>query len=363
MVTNLPARSKALWAKAMVTKDPKEKLELLKQFYSSFPKHKSTERLEMQLKRQMKGLEEEIEKKKKKHGRIINIWSIKKGEELQLAIIGRLEESIEYFSKLTGKRVDLFETYTKPTIRAIKIDSVLLQGILCPFDKQLSEERQKKMGNLLYNMDLLIVVPPEREHLQYLSDMISWLTQYNIILTLKKKEVEIEQTGTGGIRIVGKSKFCTEDQIRQFSYDYKIINGIIKVSEETTLDDVEAVIFGQISKPALVLCRNSKQETEMKLNFKNIPFSTFISDTHYFLERVLVILGLIRIYTKGHGSEVAERPILVRKEANVIEVAKIIHKELAENFMYAKLRRAGEEIKVGRNFILTDMDVVEIRSR
>lgn len=65
MVTNLPARAKALWAKAMTTKDPKEKLELLKQFYSSFPKHKSTERLEMQLKRQMKGLEEEIEKKRK----------------------------------------------------------------------------------------------------------------------------------------------------------------------------------------------------------------------------------------------------------------------------------------------------------
>jgi ribosome-interacting GTPase 1 len=363
MVTNLPARAKALWAKAMTTKDPKEKLELLKQFYSSFPKHKSTERLEMQLKRQMKGLEEEIEKKKKKHGKVINIWSVKKGEELQLAVIGRLEDSIEYFNKLTGKGVDLFETYTKPTIRTIKIDSVLLQGILCPFDKQLSEERQKKIGNLLYNMDLFIVVPPDREHLQYLSDMINWLIQYNIILTFRKKDVEIEQTGTAGIRIVGKSKLCTEDQIRQFLYDYKIINGIIKVSEETTLDDIEAVIFGQISKPALVLCRNSRQETEMRLNFKNITFTTFIFDTHYFLKRVLEILGLIRIYTKGHDSAVAERPVLVRKEANVIEVAKIIHKELAAHFLYAKLWRAGEEIKVGRNFVLNDRDVVEIRSR
>jgi len=363
MVTNLPARSKALWAKAMTTKDPKEKLELLKQFYSSFPKHKSTERLEMQLKRQMKGLEEEIERKKRKHGKNINIWNIKKGEEFQLAIIGRLEESIEYFSRLTGRRIDLFETYTKPTIRAIKIDSVLLQGILCPFDKQLSEERQKKMGNLLYHVNLFIVVLPEREHLQYLSDMINWLMQYNIILTFRKKEVEIEQTGTGGIRIVGKSKFCTEDQIRRFLYDYKIINGIIKVSEETTLDDIEAVIYGQISKPALVLCRNSRQETEMKLNFKNITFTTFIFNTHYFLERVLEILGLIRIYTKGHDSEVAERPVLVRKEANIIEVARIIHKELAENFLYAKLWRGGEEIKVGRNFILNDKDVVEIRSK
>jgi len=363
MSTNLPARAKALWAKAMVSKDPKEKLELLRQFYSSFPKHKSTERLEMQLKRQMKGLEEEIERKKKKHGKVVNIWYIKKGEELQLAVIGRLKESIEYFSKLTGKMVDLFDTYTKPTIRAIKMDSVLLQGILCPFDKELSEERQRKMGNLLNNMDLLIIVLPESEHIQYCSDVINWLAQYNIIPALKNKEVEIERTGTGGIRIVGKSKFCTEDQIRQFLQDYKIVNGIIKISEETKLDDIEAMLYGQISKPALVLCRNSRQETEIKANFKNVPFITSTYNNHYFLEQVLEILGLIRIYTKGHGSEVAERPILVGKESNILEVAKTIHKELAENFIYAKLWRAGEEIRVGRNFILNDKDVVEIRSR
>jgi hypothetical protein len=193
--------------------------------------------------------------------------------------------------------------------------------------------------------------------------VINWLTQYNIIPALKNKEVEIERTGTGGIRIVGKSKFCTEDQIRQFLQDYKIVNGIIKVSEETKLDDIEAVLYGQISKPALVLCRNSRQETEIKANFKNVPFITSTYDNHYFLEQVLEILGLIRIYTKGHGSEVAERPILVGQESNILEVAKTIHKELAENFIYAKLWRAGEEIRVGRNFILNDKDVVEIRSR
>jgi len=363
MVTNLPAKSKALWAKAMLVKDPKEKLELLRQFYSSFPKHKSTERLEMQLKRQMKGLEEDIEKRKKKHGVVVSIWSIKKSEELQLAIIGRLRETIEYFSKLTNKEVDIFEVYTRPIIGTIKVDSVILQAILCPFDNQLSEERQKRIGSLLNTIDLFIVVLPNTEAVEYLTNMINWLTQYNIILTVRKKEVKIEQTGTGGIRVVGKSRICTEEQIRQFLYEYKIINGIIKISSETTLDDIEAIIFGQISKPALVLCGDFEQETEIRLKFKNTTLTPFISQGHNLLERVLDVLGLIRIYTKGHSSGVAERPILARNETTVIEVAKIIHKELAENFLYAKLWRAGEEIKVGRNFILKDKDIIEIRSR
>ncbi|MGQ9781720.1 MAG: TGS domain-containing protein [Nitrososphaeria archaeon] len=363
MVTNLPAKSKALWAKAMLARNPKEKLELLKQFYSSFPKHKATERLEMQLKRQMKGLEEEIERGRKKHGTVVNIWSIKKSGELQLAIIGRLDEAIEYFRELTNKKIEIFDVYTRPNIGTMKINFVILQVILCPFDDRLSDDRQKKIGSLLYNIDLLLVILPEKEPVKYLSDLISWLTQYNITLTSRKREAKIEHTGTGGIRIVGKSRFCIEEQIKQFLFEYKITDGIVKISEETTLEDVEAVVFGQINKPALILCKNQEQEALMRSSFTIIPSMLLTFEKNDLLNRILGILGLIRIYTKGRGSQVAERPILVRKGANVVEVAKIIHNKMAENFMYAKLWRGRKEIKVGRNFVLEDGDVIEIRSK
>jgi hypothetical protein len=363
MVTNLPAKSKALWTKAMLAKDPKEKLELLKQFYSSFPKHKATERLEMQLKRQMKGLEEEIERRKKRHGTVVNVWSVKKSDELQLAIIGRLDDVTEYFQELTNKRLDIFDVYSRPNIGTMKVDSVLMQAVLCPFDDQLSGERQKKVGGLLYNMDLLLVILPEQESVKYLSDLVSWLSQYNIMLTSRKREVKIEQTGTGGIRIVGKSSFCTEEQIRQFLFDYKIMNGIVKISEETTIEDIEAMVFGQINKPALVICRSPEQETQMRSNFTSIASMQLPFEKHDLFNKILEILDLMRIYTKGHGSQVAERPVLVRKGANVVELARIIHNKMADNFMYAKLWRGTEEIKVGRNFILEDGDVVEIKSK
>lgn len=363
MVTNLPAKAKAIWAKAMSSKEPRDKLELLRQFYSSFPKHKSTEKLEMQIKRQIKGLEEEIKRKKKKHGTIVNIWSIRKSEELQIAVIGKLDDAIQFFSKVTKKEMEPFAVYTKPTVGASKSDSIVFQVVLCPFDSIMSDEKQKKFGGLLYNADFLIVMLPSKEFIEYFSVLINWLTQYNIVLTLRKKEARIEQTGTGGLRIAGKSRFCTEEEIRQFLFEYKIVNAIVKISEETTLEDIEATLFGQISRPAIVLCINNEQERQMNLNFKNLPTGSLTIDKHELLDRILKILSLIKIYTRSHSKGIAEKPILIRRKATVIDVAEIIHKDLAKNFLYAKLLRNDNEIKVGRYFVLDDNDVIEIRSR
>jgi ribosome-interacting GTPase 1 len=363
MVTNLPAKAKSIWAKAMMAKEPEEKLELLKQFYSSFPKHKATERLEVQIKRQIKKLEEEIENKKRKHGKIINIWNVKKEGDIQITVIGKIYDAIDFFEKSVGLKINQFEVYTRPQVGTLKIDSVLLQMLLCPFDITIGEEKQKRFSNLLYNADLLLIILPESNHTNYLGELIEWLHEYNIVLNIKMKEVKIERTSVGGIRIVGKSKFVSEDEIKNFLRGYHIDNGIVKISIETTLEDLEAIIFGQISKPAIILYDNEKQKIDIKNILMDACFLNKIFEKKLFLDKILEILGMIRIYTRGKDGIIAERPILVEKGKTVIDVAKIIHKEMAENFLYAKLIRDGNEIKVGKYFPLEDGDVIEIRSR
>jgi len=363
MVTNLPAKAKSIWAKAMMAKEPEEKLELLKQFYSSFPKHKATERLEVQIKRQIKKLEEEIENKKRKHGKVINIWNVKKEGDIQITVIGKIYDAIDFFEKIVGLKINQFEVYTRPQIGTLKIDSVLLQILLCPFDKTIGEEKQKRFSNLLYNADLLLIILPENNHTNYLGELIEWLHEYNIVLNIKMKEVKIERTSVGGIRIVGKSKFVSEEEIKNFLREYHIDNGIVKISIETTLEDLEAIIFGQISKPAIILYDNEKQKIDIKNIFMDACFLNKIFEKKLFLDKILEILGMIRIYTRGKDEIIAERPILVEKGKKVIDVAKIIHKEMAENFLYAKLIRDGNEIKVGKYFPLEDGDIIEIRSR
>jgi hypothetical protein len=52
----------------------------------------------------------------------------------------------------------------------------------------------------------------------------------------------------------------------------------------------------------------------------------------------------------------------MKKGSNVIDLAMKIHKNLAKNFRYAIVTREEKSIKVSKNFILQDMDIVEIRA-
>ncbi|WP_187148161.1 hypothetical protein [Thermofilum adornatum] len=50
----------------MEARTPEEKLQALQEFLSAVPKHKGTERLRMQVTRQMAALKKELEERKKK---------------------------------------------------------------------------------------------------------------------------------------------------------------------------------------------------------------------------------------------------------------------------------------------------------
>jgi len=89
MPANLPPEAKHKWAEVSATKNPKEKLRLLKEFMSLVPKHKGTEKLCSQAKKKMAALRREIEEKKsKKAGRGGPKFFIEKEGAAQVAIIG-----------------------------------------------------------------------------------------------------------------------------------------------------------------------------------------------------------------------------------------------------------------------------------
>ncbi len=57
-------------------------------------------------------------------------------------------------------------------------------------------------------------------------------------------------------------------------------------------------------------------------------------------------------------------PIPARKGATVMKVAEMIHKDFARNFHYAKIWRRNFDVgvKVGRDFLLQDGDIVEFHA-
>ena len=75
-------------------------------------------------------------------------------------------------------------------------------------------------------------------------------------------------------------------------------------------------------------------------------------------------LRIMRVYTKRAGQEASTRPIIVRTDSNVLDIARIIHKEFYEEFKFAKIwgssKYDGE--KVGGGYILHDRDILEIHA-
>jgi len=89
MPTNLPPNAKKKWKEVTNAQTPQEKLEKLQEFLSLVPRHKGTARLCVQVKRQIKTLQNEIaEKKRRKAGRSGPRFFLEKEGAAQIVILG-----------------------------------------------------------------------------------------------------------------------------------------------------------------------------------------------------------------------------------------------------------------------------------
>ncbi|MEM3383071.1 MAG: TGS domain-containing protein [Nitrososphaerales archaeon] len=364
MVTNLPEKAKAKWAEAIAARDPAKKLQLLKEFYSSFPKHKGTEKLEMSVKRQIASLEEEIERiKTRRKISSRSEWVIKKGELIQLAIMGTLHTSISFFNLLARSDIKPHEALMRPTLGVFEGLDVQFQLIIAPFDREISEEKLERFMNLSRNADGILIVL-DNEPLDYVKDVVDWFELHNIDIRSDYPKVEIISTPSGGIRIVGSSDLCSKKDIVDFLFSYKIRNAIIKITRDSKLDDVESALFGRMLKKAILISLRRDRADELKAIIPDVIVFDSSTSKDIFASYILERLGLIRIYTKGIGEEPEKKPLIMKKGAKAIDIAENIHKDLARFFKYAKVWRKDEldGVRVGKSFELKDGDVIEIRT-
>jgi ribosome-interacting GTPase 1 len=364
MPTNLPERAKAKWAEAIAAKDPAQKLKLLKEFYSSFPKHKGTEKLEKSIKRQIAALEEELERTKlRRRTATRSEWVIKKEGALQAAVMGSLETSLNFFNAISKQDAKLHEALASPLVGALRGAGLTLQLVLTPFDRRLSDEKQERFLNVARNSDI-ILTPLKDEGAEYIRDLVEWFEEHNIEVKKPRLDVVIKQTPSGGIRVVGSSNYLSEREVVDFLKSYMIKNAIVEVSRNATLDDLEAVIFGREARNLqFIPLTPTAIDAVKEMGLSNIICLEQL-DLDELVKQILSKLGKIRVYTKAPNSQPVEKPILLDEGATVIDLAAEIHKDFLKFFSFARLWREGlpEGVKVGRNFRLKDGDVVEIHT-
>ncbi len=385
MPTNLPAEAKAKWIKVMEAKTPEEKIRALEEFLSAVPKHKGTERLREWATKRLAELREEIEeKRKKKVGSRISFFVEKEGD-VQVVVAGPPNTGKSLLvNKLTGAKTVIADypfSTTYPVPGMLKYNDVYFQLIDTP--PLVSGGYFRKVVGLMRNADgIIIVLDATRDFLGELRELVETLKQEGVLLVKPGGRVVIDvyRTGKSGIRVtlMGKITDGTIDDVRKLLESYRIFNAHVKIYGEVSIDDVEQSLFeATVYKPTIIFINKADLAK---------PNPSTIEEVKKLLPGVRVLVGsaltgeglgdiapqlydvleIIRIYTKAPNAPPAERPLVLRRNATVRDVARSIHSELLENFLYARVwgssvKYPGE--KVGLDHVLADGDIVEIHAK
>jgi len=391
MPANLPAEAKHKWSEVATAKNPQEKIQKIEEFLSLVPKHKGTERLRGQAKRQIALLRKEIiERKQRKIGKGGPKFFLEKEGAAQIVILGPTKVGrSSLLVAVTNAKVEVSDypyTTREPTPGMLQYKDLQFQIIEAPALAEGSSEsefRDVQTLALARNADgLLLMVDLSQNPSKQLSMIINELEKARIIIEKPRAKVEIEKQHLGaGLRviIIGRLVDCNLKDVENMLKSYRISDGVVKIYGEATLDDVEDVIFeSTIYRPAIVIANkiDIPEASERLRELKNIvgtetrilPVSC---KTRIGLEllgkEIFESLDIIRVYSKEPDKkEHSPKPFILKKGATVLDVAKQIHSDFYKQFAYAKVwakRLTFSPQKVGLSFLLEDGDIVEIHTK
>jgi len=347
---NLPPQAKHKWAEASATKNPKQKLQLLKEFMSLVPKHKGTEKLRNQVKKKMAALRKEIEEKKhKKAGKGGPKYFIEKEGAAQIAIISLTNAGkSSLVATITNAKVEVSPSpYTtrEPIPGMFTYKDIQFQIVEAPALMEGSADGKawglQTLATARNTDSLIIMINLSQDPIRQLSSILNEMEKARIFISKPKARVEVE---------------------RKF-----------------TLDEVEEAIFeSTVYKPAIIVANKTDLE-KGKANLKTLetyvgnklPIVAVSCKTQQGLDKLgealFKALDIIRVYTKEpNKKEFSRRPFILKKDATVHDLAKNIHSDFKEKFSFAKVwakRLVFSPQKVGSTFTLEDGDRVEIHMK
>jgi ribosome-interacting GTPase 1 len=388
MPANLPEEAKHKWNEVTLTKNPETRLQLMGEFLSLVPKHKGTEKLCSQVKRQMAQLREEIEKRKQQAKKTSSgpSYYIPKAGAAQMAVIGPPNAGRSSLLKaVTNSSVQVtawpFGT-TKPTPGMLPYEDIQFQLVeIPPIVEGSSEGKAEGFMNLacVRNADGVIIVvdmtdDPAGNFLMILEE----LENARILIKPPRGSVEIIKRGHGrNIQFIWEGELveCIEQDIVALLADYKIKSALVRIVGEVSIDTVEDAVFGNaVYRPCFVLANKIdlnndngmlEQLRQAAASLDVIPISMEKSSNIATMvgKKIFNILGITRIYTKEPGKEPAKDPIVCRPGTTVGDLARIIHNDFYKNFKYARLWGPAAKFdneKVGLDRVLLDGSIIQL---
>ena len=319
-------------------REPKERLDCLRDMLRTIPKHKGTDHLQADIKTRIKQLSEELSGPKKGGRRGGPSLVVRPEGAAQICLVGPPNAGKSHLhTELTGSHSDIgpypYTTHL-PVPGMLPFEDIHFQLVDLP---PVSDDFMEPwFVNALQPADgvLLVIDVSDPECLEQVPTVIERLAEKKIFL----------RSGWPGLD--GTPAADTEDEDDPFSLSLPTLLIANKSDLDPDPGEVETLeeLLG-LRYPALTVSAKTGDGLDL---------------LGAFLFRALEI---VRVYTKTPGKPADnDKPFTVRRGGTVLDVARLVHKDIAEGLKFARMW--GTEVfdgqQVGPDHIVVDGDLVEL---
>tara|TARA_B100000029_G_scaffold477645_1_gene522900 strand:- start:3609 stop:4634 length:1026 start_codon:yes stop_codon:yes gene_type:complete len=341
MPANLSPAYKKAEQEYRAARDDQERLTYLKGMLRTIPKHKGTEHLQADIKSRIKLLTEELAGPKKGGKRSGPLHSVRKDGAAQIALLGPPNSGkSSLHAKLTGSRAEIGpypHTTHEPMPGMLRHKDITFQLIDLPPIS--ADHMDSWFINALQPADaaLLILDIADPESIDHAAVILE---------RLKEKKIILEEQWS-----MPDKNFTLEDNDRLDPFGIYLPTLLVANKYDLEPDPAALNILKElldISFPSLVTSIRTEQGLK--------ELGTLLFDG----------LEIIRVYTKAPGkAPQKDKPFTLRKGATVLDVARLVHKDIAGSLKYARAWGNGvfDGQQVGPEHPLSDTDVIELHIR
>jgi len=319
-------------------REPKERLDCLRDMLRTIPKHKGTDHLQADIKTRIKQLSEELSGPKKGGRRGGPSLVVRPEGAAQICLVGPPNAGKSHLhTELTGSHSDIgpypYTTHL-PVPGMLPFEDIHFQLVDLP---PVSDDFMEPwFVNALQPADgvLLVIDVSDPECLEQVPTVIERLAEKKIFL----------RSGWPGLD--GTPAADTEDEDDPFSLSLPTLLIANKSDLDPDPGEVETL------------------EELLGLRYPALTVSAKTGDGLDALGAFLFrALEIVRVYTKTPGKPADnDKPFTVRRGGTVLDVARLVHKDIAEGLKFARMW--GNEVfdgqQVGPDHIVVDGDLVEL---
>lgn len=336
MPANLTPAYKTAETRYRHAREPVDKLDALKEMLRAIPKHKGTEHLQSDIKAKIKELTEELAGPSKGGARTGPATVIKPEGAGQIALLGPPN---------TGKS----------TLHVESTGSHAQTGEY-PFTTQYPMPGMMPIRDVA--IQLIDLPPIAEEH------PVSWIS--NALRPADGCLLVIDLSLPGCVERVVELRMLLRDRNVELSPRWPSDGALEDGHDVFTKVLPTLLVAAQADKDPAAIEELAILEELAEISF---PFLCVSAKTGEGLEELgewlFEHLGVVRVYTKIPGKDTdTDRPYTVLHGATVLDVARLVHREIADDFKFARLWGTADfdAQQVGRDHVVEDGDILEIHT-